>query len=102
MDWNLVVTVLVFIEGMIILRGLVELGRQIDEGLEELDGKLAGAIGSVVEKFGMGEGFEQINPIQAAIAELLKNRVASQSSGVIDVTSRGSDGKFSAQNSNND
>ena len=95
MDWNLVVTVCVFVEGLLILRGLIELSRQIEDGLEELDTTLAGAITSVVEKFGGGEGFEQINPIQAAIAQLLTDRVASQNPGVIDVVTRGSDGKFS-------
>ncbi len=104
MDWNLVVTVCVFVEGLLILRGLIELSRQIEDGLEELDTTLAGAITSVVEKFGGGEGFEQINPIQQAIAQLLTDRVssASQNPGVIDVITRGSDGKFSAKNSNND
>ncbi len=95
MDWNLVVSVAVFLEGLLILRGLIELSRQIEDGLEELDTTLAGAITSVVEKFGGGEGFEQINPIQAAIAQLLTDRVASQNPGVIDVVTRGSDGKFS-------
>lgn len=94
MDWNLVVTVCVFLEGLLILRGLIELSRQIEHGLEELDTTLAGAITSVVEKFGSGDGFEPINPIQAAIAQLLKDRVASQNPGVIDVVTRGSDGKF--------
>jgi len=94
MDWNLVVGILVFVEGLIILRGLMELSHQIQDGLEELDGKLAGAIGSVVEKFGGGEGFEAPNPIQAAIAELLKNRVAERSN-VIEVPTRRPDGRFS-------
>ncbi len=95
MDWNLALTVAVFIEGLLILRGLIELSRQIEDGLEELDTTLAGAITSVVEKFGGGEGFEPINPIQNAIAQLLTNRMETQNPGVIDVVTRGSDGKFS-------
>ncbi len=95
MDWNLVLTVCVFIEGLLILRGLIELSRQIEDGLEELDTTLAGAITSVVEKFGSGDGFEPINPIQAAIAQLLTNRVESRNPGVVEVMTRGSDGKFS-------
>lgn len=95
MDWNLAITIAVFIEGLLILRGLIELSRQIEDGLEELDTTLAGAITSVVEKFGSGDGFEPINPIQAAIAQLLTNRMETQNPGVIDVVTRGSDGKFS-------
>ncbi len=95
MDWNLALTVAVFLEGLLILRGLIELSRQIEDGLEELDTTLAGAITSVVEKFGGGEGFVPINPIQSAIAQLLTNRMETQNPGVIDVVTRGSDGKFS-------
>jgi len=52
---------------------LIDLGHQIDEGLVELDEKLALAIRSVVEKIpGLGDS-EPINPIQMAFAQLIGN-----------------------------
>ena len=68
-----------YIIGVIILgfgvlaKLLLDLGHQIDEGLIELDEKLALAIRSVVEKIpGLGES-EPINPIQMAIGQLIAN-----------------------------
>tara|TARA_R110000787_G_scaffold41365_2_gene102283 strand:+ start:275 stop:574 length:300 start_codon:yes stop_codon:yes gene_type:complete len=50
---------------------LLDLGNQIDEGLVELDEKLALAIKSVVDMIpGMGE-HEPINPIQQMVAQLI-------------------------------
>jgi len=94
MDWGLVVSVLVFLEGLIILRGLIELGHQIEQGIDDLDKSLAGAIASVVDRFAGGEGFEPINPIQQAIATMLTNRMENQNPGVIEVVGRAADGKF--------
>ena len=55
----------------ILAKLLLDLGTQIDEGLIELDEKLALAIRSVVEKIpGMGDS-EPINPIQMAFAQLI-------------------------------
>ena len=66
-----------YIIGVIILgfgvlaKLLLDLGHQIDEGLIELDEKLALAIRSVVEKIPrLGES-ESINPIQMAFAQLI-------------------------------
>ena len=57
----------------VIAKLLLDLGHQIDEGLVELDEKLALAIKSVVEKIpGMGDS-EPINPIQMAFAQLIGN-----------------------------
>ena len=68
-----------YIIGVIILgfgvmaKLLLDLGNQIDEGLIELDEKLALAIQSVVEKIpGLGNS-EPINPIQMAFAQLIGN-----------------------------
>ena len=68
-----------YIIGVIILgfgvlaKLLLDLGHQIDEGLIELDEKLALAIRSVVEKIpGLGDS-EPINPIQMAFAQLIGN-----------------------------
>lgn len=54
----------------VILKVLIELNREIAFGLKELDENMAGAIASVVEKFG-GGSLEAVNPVQAAIAQLI-------------------------------
>lgn len=96
MDYALVVGILVLIEGFIILRGLIELSRQIESGLEELDTNLAAAIATVVENlmknFGGGD-FEPVNPIQQAIAGFIQNKM--NENNAIEVVSRSADGKFS-------
>jgi hypothetical protein len=78
-----------YIIGVIILgfgvlaKLLLDLGHQIDEGLIELDEKLALAIRSVVEKIpGLGES-EPINPIQMAFAQLIGNMAQQQQKQVI-------------------
>jgi len=78
-----------YIIGVIILgfgvlaKLLLDLGQQIDEGLIELDEKLALAIRSVVEKIpGLGES-EPINPIQMAFAQLIGNIAQQQQKQVI-------------------
>ena len=71
-----IVVVIQIISFGIILKILYDLSNQIDDGLIELDEKLALAIQSVVEKIpglGSGEGMEQINPVQMAIAQLIGN-----------------------------
>jgi len=54
----------------VILKVLIELNREIAFGLKELDENMAGAIASVVEKFA-GGSMEPVNPVQAAIAQLI-------------------------------
>tara|TARA_R110000751_G_scaffold144778_1_gene248369 strand:- start:547 stop:843 length:297 start_codon:yes stop_codon:yes gene_type:complete len=58
---------------IVILKVLIELNREIKFGLEELDQNIAGAIASVVEKFA-GGGVEAVNPVQAAIAQLISRK----------------------------
>ena len=77
---------------------LLDLGNQIDEGLIELDEKLALAIRSVVEKIpGLGES-EPINPIQMAFAQLIGN-MAQQKQVIIPpkIIERDENGLFSKQ-----
>lgn len=68
-----------YIIGVIILgfgvlaKLLLDLGHQIDEGLIELDEKLALAIRSLVEKIPVLGDSEPINPIQMAFAQLIGN-----------------------------
>ena len=66
---------------------------QIAQAVEELDSKLAGAISSLVEK-GLGE-FEPVNPIQAAIAQMLTSNLSqSRTSGEVIEVVRDNSGKF--------
>ena len=63
----------------------------IQTGLENLDGSIAAAIKSLVEQ-GIGD-FEPINPVQAAIAQML-TRTPEHAAPVIKEVLRGEDGKF--------
>lgn len=98
MQWELVLLIVVIVECLLILRGLVELSRSIDEGLAELDSSLAEAIASVVSQFSAGGSLEPVNPIQAALAQLLTSQVQKQApggaQGVVEVLSRDASGKF--------
>lgn len=90
MDYGLALTVLVFIEGLLILKALMELSNQISEELQDLDGTLAAAIQTVVENAGLGE---PINPIQNALAQILVNSVNQAPGSVIELPT-GDDGRF--------
>ncbi len=98
MDYTLVLLIVAIVEGIIILKCLLELSKQIESGLDELDSNLAGAIQQVVENFtkniGLGENFEAPNPIQQVIAGFIQNIIYEG-----DATSlpRSSDGKFAKQ-----
>ena len=95
----------VYIIGTIILgfgvvfKLLSDLGNQIDEGLIELDEKLAIAIRSVVEKIpGLGE-HEPINPIQMAIGQLIANMNQQKQQPEMKVIQRDEKGLFTSQDS---
>lgn len=96
MDWVLVVTIGVFFEGLLILKGMLELSRQIEEGLEELDATMAQAIRSVIE----GASFEPINPIQQALANMLTNKLQNPGESPIIEVARSTDGRFTANKDN--
>lgn len=73
---------------------LYELGIKIEDGLVELDEKLALAIKSVVEKIpGLGET-EPINPIQMAIGQLIANMNQQQQNPAMKVIQRDEKGLF--------
>ena len=66
---------------------------QMQQAVVELDSKLAGAISSLVEK-GLGE-FEPVNPIQAAIAQMLTSNLSqNRTSGEVIEVVRDVGGKF--------
>jgi hypothetical protein len=81
---------LVFLEGIVLLKGLQMLSAQIEDGLEELDQTLGEALTNVLQNF---PGGEPISPIQNALAQVLLNSVGNQSSNVIEIA-RDSGGQF--------
>tara|TARA_Y100000361_G_scaffold72396_1_gene64118 strand:+ start:3445 stop:3753 length:309 start_codon:yes stop_codon:yes gene_type:complete len=94
MDYGLVLIILVFVEGIVILRGLMELSRSIEDGLDELDQNMAQAITTVVENLSSSIGFaEPMNPIQQVLAQFLQNAVENQSGakepGIIEINRDG-------------
>ena len=69
----------------------------LDQGLQDIDEKLAIAITALIDKLmsgNLGE-FEPPNPIQGAIAQLIQG-IAQQKMQTIDatITNRGTDGQF--------
>jgi len=78
----------------VVFKLLKDLGEQIEDGLFELDEKLALAIRSVVEKIpGIGE-HEPINPIQMAIGQLIANMSQQQQTPNMKVIQRDEKGLF--------
>jgi len=83
----------------VVFKLLIDLGNQIDEGLVELDEKLALAIRSVVEKIpGLGD-HEPINPIQMAIGQLIANMQQQNTQPALKVIERDEKGLFTSQDS---
>ena len=83
----------------VVFKLLIDLGNQIDEGLVELDEKLALAIRSVVEKIpGLGD-HEPINPIQMAIGQLIANMNQQKQQPQMKVIERDEKGLFTSQDS---
>ena len=83
----------------VVFKLLLDLGNQIDEGLVELDEKLALAIRSVMEKIpGLGD-HEPINPIQMAIGQLIANMQQQKLQPEMKVIERDEKGLFTSQDS---
>jgi anti-sigma regulatory factor (Ser/Thr protein kinase) len=79
------------IEIIVIIWGLGQLNKTIYDASDELEEKLDGKLASIIQQ--MGFNGEPINPIQAAIGELLKNAAnKNNSSGIIDL--RDENGQF--------
>jgi len=94
MDWVQGGLLVVILLQLVLIRALLDLARRLDVGLTQLDSKLAGALASAIAEIG-GGGFEPPNPIQAALAQLLVSRA--QETPAVEVLSRATDGKFSAE-----
>jgi hypothetical protein len=83
----------------VVFKLLIDLGRQIEDGLVELDEKLALAIRSVVEKIpGLSES-EPINPIQMAIGQLIANMTQQTQQPQMKIIERDEKGLFTSQDS---
>ncbi len=88
---GLVLVSCTIIEIIVIIWGLGQLNKTIYDASDELEEKLDGKLASVIQQMGLGG--EPINPIQAAIGELLKNAAnKNNSSGIIDL--RDENGQF--------
>jgi len=74
MVWDTVGIIALILLNLMILKGLLEIKIRFESGLIELDEKMAGAIASVLDRFGGGE-IEPINPVQAAIANLIQMKM---------------------------
>lgn len=87
---------LIVLSTLIVIRALVELKMVIEGGLQTLDQNLAAAIQETVSKLPIGD-FEPVNPIQAAIAQFLMNKVQSDA---IQMPERGENGQFTVLETN--
>lgn len=94
MDWALVACVLTVVHASLTLWLAARAATLLLDGLEDLDARLAEAIRSVLE--GAGQGFEPVNPVQAAIAQFITERMAQQpiEARIVETRSRSKDGKF--------
>jgi len=79
--------------------------RSLDDAIEELDARVAGALKALVENFTGGgfEGFEPPNPIQTAIGQLIQ-AWAHQQTQVIpaQVMERNESGQFATKDNKRD
>ena len=91
MEWAMVASILVVLHGLFTLFCFSRLEASVWNGLDEMDGKIADALRSLIEQ-GLGD-FEPINPIQQAIAHFITQRV---NEGPIEarIVEHGQDGKF--------
>ncbi len=87
----LVLATATIIEIIVIIWGLGQLNKTIYDASDELEEKLDGKLAAIIQQYGLGG--EPINPIQAAIGELLKNAANQKSQpGIIEI--RSENGQF--------
>jgi hypothetical protein len=72
-----------------------DLSQLLDDAVDELDGRLAQALGSIAENIGLGGSIEPPNPFQALIAQYIQAKIGESSQVPQILNSRGEDGKFS-------
>ncbi len=91
MDTAYITAIATIIEIFVIIWGLSQINKTIYDASDELEEKLDAKLAAVIQRFDFGG--EPINPIQAAIGELLKNAAnKNNSSGIIDL--RDENGQF--------
>ena len=78
----------------VVFKLLIDLGHKIEDGLIELDEKLALAIKAVVEKIPAFGDNEPINPIQMAIGQLIANMSQQNQQPAMKVIERDEKGLF--------
>lgn len=91
MDAAYITGIATIIEIFVIIWGLSQINKTIYDASDELEEKLDHKLAAIIQKFDFGG--EPINPIQAAIGELLKN--AGKQHGSFKELVRDDDGKFS-------
>ena len=73
---ELVVVCCTIIEIIVIIWGLAQLNREINESAEYLATDLDSKLAAVISNLGINPDAPQINPIQAAIANMIQNRMS--------------------------
>ena len=91
MDWAILACILTLIHLFLTLWLAGKAVAWLHEMFEDLDGRLAGAIRGILEQ--SGGDFEPVNPVQAAIAQFITQRMNNAPIEAI-VKERGQDGKF--------
>jgi len=93
MEWA-IVAVLVLGNMVLNLYLAAKMSSLMLSALEDLDGSMARAIKQVIESGTLGD-FEPVNPVQAAIAHFITEKVGQAPIDALS-TQRGQDGKFAA------
>ena len=65
------------------------------DAVDDLDGRLAQALGSIAENIGLGGSIEPPNPFQALIAQYIQAKIGESNQVPQILNARGADGKFS-------
>ena len=94
MDWAMVAAFLVVCNCLLTVWLAAKAALLLQLGLEDLDGRLAEAIRSVLES--AGGDFEPVNPVQAAVAQFITERMSQApiQAVVTETRTRSKDGKF--------
>jgi len=72
-----------------------ELEQLLGDAVEELDGRLAQALGSIAENMGMGGNFEPPNPFQQLIAQYIQSKIQTDQNSTQMTLNRDENGQFS-------
>lgn len=75
---ELVIVICTIVEIFVIIWGLAQINREIRESSEFLATDLDAKLANVMQNMGISNGAEPINPIQAAIANMIQMRMSQQ------------------------